>query len=81
MSKELTIVEISKKLKLNSSTLRTWLGNFRFDKYRVAQCYPATYVYSKSFLIDLKKYIDRKPSTAARKLYNSIDKLLKGEEQ
>lgn len=54
-----SIYQIAKDLNLENGTVRTWLSNYRFNKYQLIGK-PLSYNVTKEMLNDLEEYLNMK---------------------
>lgn len=59
---QLNVYDIAKELELESGTVRVWLGNFRFNSFRV-KAKPVSYNVTKEMLNLLEDYLSKKKQT------------------
>ena len=56
----MTIKEIAKILKSSENKIRTWLGGYRFEKYRVPFIHPLQYDVCEDFWQDFYDFLELK---------------------
>ena len=54
-----SIYQIAKSLDLENGTVRIWLSNYRFNKYKLIGK-PLSYEVTKDMLNDLEEYLNKK---------------------
>ena len=64
-----TIYQIAKELDVQEGTVRIWLSNYRFNKYRLIGK-PLSYDVTKTMLNELEQYLTNKGKRVKSTLWN-----------
>ena len=68
----MTTIELANELNTSAMTLRIWLDNYRFSKYRVTYQPSIKYEICAEFWLDLYSFLDKKYSKTANKIKQKI---------
>lgn len=77
---KLTIKQLAELLAVNNCSLRNWLANYQFSKYRTPNLYCQQFEISKGFLSTLENFLERKRSNrdwlgANKRALQNVDKI------
>lgn len=57
---QLTIKQLAELLAVNHNSLRNWLANYQFSKYRTPNLYCQQFEINKGFITTLENFLEKK---------------------